>query len=78
MEVHRHNHRPVTKWTHYLWEFLMLFLAVFCGFMAENLREHSIEKKYLYATFSHVETQGMKRLQSATALIALIKREYHL
>jgi len=28
---------------HYFWEFLMLFLAVFCGFLAENLREHKIE-----------------------------------
>src|SRR6185503_6461875 len=26
------------------WEFLMLFLAVFCGFLAENIREHLIEK----------------------------------
>ena len=34
--------------------------------------------QYLYATFSHVEDQGMKRLQSAKNLIELIKREYHL
>ena len=45
MEVHAHTHTPRKKWTHYLWEFLMLFLAVFCGFLAENFREHSIEKK---------------------------------
>ncbi len=32
------------KWTHYLWEFLMLFLAVFCGFLAEYQLEHKIEK----------------------------------
>jgi len=49
MEVHHHqpattSHSP-KKWTHYFWEFLMLFLAVFCGFMAENMREHAIEKK---------------------------------
>jgi hypothetical protein len=31
------------KRTHYFWEFLMLFLAVFCGFLAENIREHTIE-----------------------------------
>jgi hypothetical protein len=49
MEVHAHTH-PASggkrkKWTHYLWEFLMLFLAVFCGFLAENQREHYIENQ---------------------------------
>jgi len=43
MEVHAHSHTARKKWTHYLWEFLMLFLAVFCGFLAENIREHSVE-----------------------------------
>jgi hypothetical protein len=43
MEVHAHTHTPRKKWTHYFWEFLMLFLAVFCGFLAENQREHYIE-----------------------------------
>ena len=50
MEVHHHahlasgeTHTERKKWTHYLWEFLMLFLAVFCGFLAENQREHYIE-----------------------------------
>ena len=45
MEVHAHTHTERKKWTHYLWEFLMLFLAVFAGFLAENQREHIIEKK---------------------------------
>src|SRR6187551_2462460 len=43
MEVHAHSHTERKKWTHYLWEFLMLFLAVFCGFLAENQREHFVE-----------------------------------
>jgi hypothetical protein len=43
MEVHHHAHTPRKKWTHYFWEFLMLFLAVFAGFLAENAREHYIE-----------------------------------
>ena len=43
MEVHAHSHTARKKWTHYLWEFLMLFLAVFCGFLAENFREHEVE-----------------------------------
>ena len=56
MEIHAHTHtadpdpstssghRGRKKWTHYLWEFLMLFLAVYCGFLAENLREDNVEK----------------------------------
>ena len=43
MEVHHHAHTPGKKWTHYFWEFLMLFLAVFCGFLAEYQLEHKIE-----------------------------------
>jgi hypothetical protein len=45
MEVHAHTHTSRKKWTHYFWEFLMLFLAVFCGFLAENQREHMVEHK---------------------------------
>ena len=44
MEVHAHTHTARNKWTHYFWEFLMLFLAVFCGFLAEYQLEHKIEK----------------------------------
>ena len=45
MEVHHHAHTSRKKWTHYFWEFFMLFLAVFCGFLAENQREHFVEHK---------------------------------
>ena len=45
MEVHHHAHTSRKKWTHYFWEFLMLFLAVFCGFLAEYQLEHIIEKQ---------------------------------
>ena len=45
MEVHHHAHTTRKKWTHYFWEFLMLFLAVFCGFLAEYQLEHKIEKE---------------------------------
>jgi hypothetical protein len=44
MEVHHHSHSPHNKWTHYLWEFLMLFLAVTIGFFVENMREHYVER----------------------------------
>jgi hypothetical protein len=52
MEVHHHSHtadadihRGRKKWTHYFWEFFMLFLAVTMGFFVENQREHYIEHK---------------------------------
>src|SRR5215467_14477181 len=34
---------PGQGWKHYFFEFLMLFLAVFAGFLAENQREHIVE-----------------------------------
>lgn len=44
MEVHHHPHIHGKKnWKAYLWEFLMLFLAVTLGFFVENQREHYIE-----------------------------------
>ncbi|HMJ46949.1 MAG TPA: hypothetical protein VK498_06440 [Ferruginibacter sp.] len=45
METHAHHlhHAPGKKFWHYFYEFLMLFLAVFCGFIAENFREHYVE-----------------------------------
>jgi len=51
MEVHHHAHTaPASggtgrkKWTHYFWEFLMLFFAVTLGFFVENKREHYVER----------------------------------
>lgn len=45
METHAHHlHKaPGNKFWHYFFEFFMLFLAVFCGFLTENLREHKLE-----------------------------------
>jgi len=67
MEVHAHAHTTRKKWTHYFWEFTMLFLAVFCGFLAEYQLEHIIEnqreKKYIG---SFIED-----LKSDTAFITL-------
>src|SRR5882724_6558809 len=61
MEVHKHPHHIThkKKWGEYLLEFFMLFLAVFLGFVAENIRESSIERerekefaKALFAEFA--------------------------
>ena len=71
MEVHQHTHNPRKKWTHYLWEFLMLFLAVFCGFLAENQREHYIEN-YREKQFMITMVEDLK--SDTTQLIRLIGR----
>jgi hypothetical protein len=45
MDIHAQHlhHAPGKKFWHYFYEFLMLFLAVFCGFLAEYKLEHLIE-----------------------------------
>ncbi|HET9745163.1 MAG TPA: hypothetical protein VFP97_05580 [Chitinophagaceae bacterium] len=62
MEVHQHSHKQKKKWTHYFWEFLMLFLAVFCGFLAEYQLEHKIEKDrekvYMQNLFEDLKTDA--------------------
>ena len=72
MEVDAHTHTPRKKWTHYFWEFLMLFLAVFCGFLAENIREHQIElrreKQFMQSLLSDIRedtTEINKSIESA-------------
>jgi len=59
MEVHHHSHAHGKKnWKTYGWEFLMLFLAVFCGFLAEYQLEHVIEhqreKEYANALYAEL------------------------
>ena len=84
MEVHAHSHTERKKFTHYLWEFLMLFLAVFCGFLAEYQLEHKIEKdraKELAISFYNelkrdsatIQTVQMNRLKRDSALTYLKK-----
>jgi hypothetical protein len=48
MEVHHHPdlHHKTKKWKEYFLEFLMIFLAVTMGFIAENIREHFVLKKH--------------------------------
>ena len=67
MEVHHHAHTARKKWTHYFWEFIMLFLAVACGFFAEYQLEHKIEKdrarQFLQSMLVDVRT-NIKNLDS--------------
>lgn len=47
MEVHKHPHDVMhkKKLAEYVLEFLMIFLAVFLGFLAENWREHIVDRR---------------------------------
>lgn len=64
MEVHHHAHATHGKktWKNYFWEFLMLFLAVFCGFLAEwkleHVIEHSREKEYMESMVIDIKTDS--------------------
>ncbi len=66
MEVHHHSHKP-KQWKEYLTEFIMLFLAVSMGFIAENLREKHIEdersEELMHAFISDVK-ENQKQLDS--------------
>jgi len=61
MEVHHHPdlHHKTKKFKEYFLEFLMIFLAVSLGFIAENLREHisdrSKEKEYIKAFIRNLQ-----------------------
>ena len=59
MEVQKHPHHVThkKKWTEYLLEFSMLFLAVFLGFVAENIRESGVdhEREEQYAKELYTE-----------------------
>jgi hypothetical protein len=59
MEVHHHAHTSRKKWSHYFWEFFMLFLAVFFGMLAEyeleHIIEHQREKKYIRSLIADLE-----------------------
>jgi hypothetical protein len=57
MESHHSHHiTHKKKWSEYLLEFFMLFLAIFLGFVAENWREniteHGREKQYMQSLVS--------------------------
>jgi len=71
MEVHAHTHTPRKKWTHYFWEFLMLFLAVTLGFFVENQREHYIEhqreNQFIRSLFNDIksDTANMAKIINA-------------
>jgi len=70
MEVHHHTHGHGKKnWKTYFWEFLMLFLAVFCGFLAEYQLEHKIEKDRELQFIKSLTTDLADDVKSLDAMI---------
>lgn len=72
MELHHPSRFHFNKsWNVYFWEFLMLFLAVFCGFLAEYQLELSIErhreKEFIKSMIKDAETDTA-RFQKAIGL----------
>ena len=76
MEAHHPHHvTHKKKWTEYLLEFFMLFLAVFLGFVAENIRENSVEhehaKEYANLLIEDLSTDTVQ-LNTAARVMNLI------
>lgn len=72
MEVHHHGHHghDKKKLKNYFYDFLMLFLAVFCGFLAEYQLEHLIEnqrEKKLISSF-------VEDIKTDTALVSVYEK----
>ena len=76
MEVHHHPHLEGKKWTHYLWEFIMLFLAVFCGFLAEYQLEHKIEKERV-KKYMHDMVENLKYDTTRISINGSTNRDTH-
>ncbi|HEX8331455.1 MAG TPA: hypothetical protein VF622_02465 [Segetibacter sp.] len=72
MEVHHHGHvHEQKKWKEYVFQFFMLFLAVFCGFLAEYQLEHMIEKqreeKYIQGLVQNLQSDTAQIRRAITA-----------
>jgi len=76
MEVHHHPqlHHEKKPWKEYVLEGFMIFLAVFMGFIAENIREayteHQREREYIHAIVEDIKSDT---LQSNKVLVSLNK-----
>jgi hypothetical protein len=84
LETHAHHiHKaPGKGWKHYFFEFLMLFLAVFAGFLAENQREHisekNKEKQYLKSLWLDLQQDTATLRSDSSEIVESSKRIYTL
>jgi hypothetical protein len=79
MEVHHHGHvHEKKKWKEYLFQFLMLLLAIILGFQAENLREklaeRHMEKEYIESLVTDISTDYDLASRNAGSIFEQVKR----
>ncbi len=76
MEVHKHPHHVThkKKWGEYFLEFLMIFFAVFLGFVAENLREGIKDKEGIHSDMKSLVADLRSDVVYSDSLI--IRNEY--
>jgi hypothetical protein len=74
METHAHHlhNAPGKNFWHFFLEFVMLFVAVFCGFLAENFREHKVED----AKGEQYIASMIEDLAADTTNLAIVIKEY--
>ncbi len=78
MEVHHpHSSHEKKTFKHYILEFLTLFLAVTMGFIAENIREHRVEKhrekEFMQSMVKEMKSDSMQMRQVLQDTIRISK-----
>lgn len=78
MEVHSHGHvHEKKKWKEYVFQFIMLLLAVILGFWAENLREKNEEsnkeEEYMHSLISDIEKDSAMMVEAELFILKQIR-----
>ena len=66
---HPHHITHKKKWGEYLLEFFMLFLAVFLGFVTENIREHIVEKNRAHQFLQSMQVDVRTNISNLDSLM---------
>lgn len=69
MDVQHHKHTHHKKWTQYVWDFILLFIAITLSFFVENRREHFIEHKRLKKYLTNIQQDVKSNIASLDSLI---------
>lgn len=69
MDIQHHKHTHRKKWTQYIWDFFLLFIAITLSFFVENRREHFIEHERLKKYLTNVEQDVKSNITSLDSLI---------
>jgi hypothetical protein len=72
MEIHTHGHIHETKkWKEYVFQFIMLFLAITLSFFVENQREHYIEHQRAKVLAASMVENLKSDLEESKTVIAI-------